>query len=130
MDSMFVSIAAFLDFLDLKGAVAVALVRVGADVRSVSAVWTDSTTWEENVTTSANVSASVMTQLGEEPRYFASISRHINADCAMPRRSWSGSLSSESSIEELVCAGDRHPLTAPRRWVVRSRNSARYRYHE
>lgn len=69
------------------------------------------------MTTSASVSASVTTQLGDDPRYFAKISKHINADCAMPKRSGSVSLSSASSVEELVCAGDgdRQPLTALRR---------------
>ena len=62
-------------------------IGVGVDVRKLSAACVDSTTSEENVTTSASVSASVTIQLGDDPRYFARISKHIKADCAMPKRS-------------------------------------------
>ena len=69
------------------------------------------------------VSARVEVQLGDDPRYLARMSRHIKADCAMPSLSCSVSpFSSASSAEE---TGARQPLTAARRWDVRSRKSAR-----
>ena len=53
---------------------------VGDDNRNTSVDWIVPITCDENFTTSDSVSARVAVQLGEDPRYLARTSRHINAD--------------------------------------------------
>ena len=113
----------FFDFFDLEG---VAVMRGSGEAEEESrrnAASIEPATWVENTTVSCRVSARVEVQLGDDPRYLARMSRHIKADCAMP--SLSCSVSPFSSASSAEATGARQPLTAARRWDVRSRKSAR-----
>jgi hypothetical protein len=114
----------FFDFFDLEGVAVGKSSGEAVEESRRNAASIDEATWVENTTVSCRVSARVEVQLGEDPRYFARISRHIKADCAMPSLSCSVSpfSPSASSVDE---TGARHPLTAALKWDVKSKKRAR-----